>query len=508
MISLSVKIGNGFLASALLFVFVQQVGAQITIEGELAFRSVYRNNNIDFLDRRDITGTVGQLTGADDDHFWDSQVNIIIGAALAGKISAVVNLQSQFVWGLDDTSNNATNTSNAARTEVREAFLEFQEFISPNLTMKVGLQEISYDLRGDGNNFFLNTSERENRRWLDSNTAFLNQPALTIQRSSAGFGFAPNSSTILVPQVGDGQSSAAGAIKFVYDADPVFIDIFYAQLEETFATRDDHWIAGVVVDYLLGEDSIIRGHIMYVKDEGALTAASQADPLNIFTTGNIGFFEAGLGISYIFDLGNPLEVYGEFGYQTGSFGDTLDIVGTRFDVDQSAVAFNFGLKYTWENVTYVPWVDISYWFFSGDGDATDGDQEAWIPYGDTDDMLIFEENHYGLGVGSGYSAIKIKTGFKPSEETDIELRIGMFQASENSFRRINGGVLQTLNYQDTIGQEFDLLFSWDYTEDVTFSAAAAFMAGESFLDDAVDGAAGGLDAANALRFDLGVKARF
>jgi hypothetical protein len=504
---LSVKTGNGFLTGVLLILTAQHASAQITIEGELAFRSVYRNNNIDFSDRRAIAGTTGQILGRDDDHFWDSQVNLIIGAALAGKISAVVNLQSQFVWGLDDTSANTTNTSNAASTEVREAFLEFQEFISPNLTMKVGLQEISYDLRGDGNNFFLNTSERENRRWLDSNTAFLNQPALTTQISSPGFGFAPNSSTGLIPQVGDGQSSAAGALKFVYDADPVFIDLFYTQLEESFATRDDHWIAGFVVDYLLGEDSLIRGHIMYVKDEGSLNAASQADALNIFTTGNIEFFQAGLGISYIFDLGNPLEVYGQFGYQTGGFGNTLDIAGNTFAVDHSAVAFNLGLKYIWENVTYVPWVDLSYSFFSGDGDATDGDQEAWIPYGDTDDMLIFEENHYGLGVGSGYSAIKIKSGFKPSQETDIQLRIGMFKASESNFRRINGGAVQTLNYQDTIGQEFDILFSWDYTEDVTFSAAAAFMTGESFLDDAVDGA-GTVDASNALRFDLGLKARF
>jgi len=506
---LSAKNGNGFLVGVLLIAAAQHAGAQITIEGEIAFRSVLRNNNIDFTDRRTIPGTA-LVTGADDDHFWDSQVNLIIGAALAGKISAVVDLQSQFVWGLDDTSTdqtNAVNTSNAARMEVREAYLEFQEFISPNVTMTVGLQEISYDLRGNGNSFFLNTSERENRRWIDSNTVFLNQPANAVAISSAGFGFAPNSSTNLPTQVGDGQSSAAGALKFVYDADPVFIDFFYAQLEETFAARDDHWITGLVIDYLLGEDSIIRGHFLYIKDEDSLTAAALADPVNIFTGGNIQMFQAGLGVSYIFDMGNPLEVYGQFGYQTGTYGDTLDLAGTRFAVDHSAVAFNIGLKYSWENVAYVPWIDLSYWFFSGDGDATDGDQEGWIPYGDVDDMLIFEENHYGLGVGSGYSAIKLKTGFKPSEETDIGLRVALFQASEDNFRRINGGAVQTLNYLDTIGQEFDLLFSWDYTEDVTFSAAAAFMAGEDFLDDAVDGG-GAVDAANALRFDLGINARF
>ncbi|MDP7254896.1 MAG: hypothetical protein QGF00_35190, partial [Planctomycetota bacterium] len=120
---MSAKNGNGFLVGVLLIAAAQHAGAQITIEGEIAFRSVLRNNNIDFTDRRTIPGTA-LVTGADDDHFWDSQVNLIIGAALAGKISAVVDLQSQFVWGLDDTSTdqtNAVNTSNAARMEVREA---------------------------------------------------------------------------------------------------------------------------------------------------------------------------------------------------------------------------------------------------------------------------------------------------------------------------------------------------------------------------------------------------
>ena len=475
--------------------------AQITIEGELSVNSVYRDNVLDFLDSRTVSG-VGKV-GEEGAQFWDSQLNLNFAAALSGQVTVVAGLQANFLWGVDDTNSYAT--SDSARTEVREAYIEFDEFVWPQLTVTLGLQELSYDLRGDGNEFFLNTSERENRRWLDSSTAFAVRPATTTAVTTPGFGFAPSNASPItdVPHYGDGVSSSAGVLKFVWDADPIFVDVFLAQMEETVHVRDDHELYGAVVDYLLGEDSILRAHLMYIRDEGAL-----ADDLDTLTSGSIAFYQAGIGISYVFDVGNPLEFYGEFGYQFGRYGDSVDLLGSPVELDQSAMAFQIGLKYVWENVTYAPWIDVSYLSFTGDNDSTDGDQEAWIPYGDIDDTLIFEDNRYGLGVGSGYKAIKLKTGFKPSAETALKIVVADFRAAESTFRRIaSGGGFETLSYGDNIGREFDFVLTWDYTQDVTIKAGFGMFMADEFLDDAVDGN-GGLDADGAMLFDVGVNARF
>jgi len=489
---------------------VRPAAAQITIEGELSVNSVYRDNALDFLDDTTVAG-VGKV-GEDGAHFWDSQLNLNFATALSGQVTVVASLQANFLWGVDDTNvdpndpNRGVSISDDARTEVREAYLEFDEFIWPQLTASLGLQELSYDLRGDGNEFFLNTSERENRRWLDSTTAFNNRPAATRAASSAGFGFAPSNASPAtdVPHYSDGISSTAGVLKFVCDTDPVFVDLFLAQLEETTHFRDDHELYGAVIDWLLGEDSILRAHFMYIRDEGAL-----ADDLDNLTRGSIAFYQTGLSGAYLFDLGNPLEVYGEFGYQFGSYGDSTDLRGRTFSVDQSAMAFQVGVKYVWESVTYEPWIDLSYTSFTGDNDATDGDQEAWIPYGDIDDTLIFEDNRYGLGVGSGYQALKLKTGFKPSAETDFKMVLAEFRAAEDTFRRIapGGGATESLDYGANVGRELDFVLTWDYTQDVTIRAGFGIFIEDEFLDDAVDGN-GGLDSDGAMLLDLGVKARF
>jgi hypothetical protein len=482
--------------------------AQITIEGELTVHSVYRDNVIDFFDKNNIGG-VGRV-GEDGSHAWESQINLNFTAPLTGQVTVVAGLQGNFLWGLDDTNtitdpngNARHNTSDDAHIELRDAYLEFREFVWPELTMTVGLQELAYDLRGDGNEFFLNTSERENRRWLDSATAANNRPANPVgaaRLTSAGFGFAPSSASPAadVPHTGDGNSSTAGALKFVWDADPVFVDVFAAQLEETVTLREDHAIYGTVVDYLLAEDSLLRLSLMYIRDELAL-----AQDLDGQTRGSIGMYQGSAGASYVLNIGNPLELYGEIGYQFGKYGKTQDLSGNIINVDQSAMAFDVGMKFTWENVTYAPWVDISYWSFTGDSNATDGDQEAWIPYGDIDDTLIFEDNRYGLGVGSGYKAIKFKTGFKPSAETSFKLVFADFNAAEDSFRTLS----QTMDYRDDIGREFDAILTWDYTEDVTVKAGLGFFFSDKFLDDAVD-AASSRSADDAVLFDLGLDARF
>ena len=310
------RLGLLFAVCGVCFV-LRPADAQITIEGENNVRSIFRDNVFDFTERQSI-GTSTTVVGEDDAHFTESQLNLNFAAALSGKITVVAGIQSNFLWGLDGASDPTdTNyrgvTSDSAQTEVRQAYVEFKELFNiPQLTMTLGLQDISYDLRGDGNEFFLHTGERENRRWLTADTALGTRPVDTSGIASAGFGFAPTNADAAVPHIGDGQSSTAGALKLVWDADPFFLDVFYAVLEETGVQRDDHEMLGIVVDYLLAEDSIVRSHLLYVHDEG-----------KAFANGTISFLEAGFGVSYVFDLGNPLEVYGEFGYQFGDFGTNI-----------------------------------------------------------------------------------------------------------------------------------------------------------------------------------------
>ena len=491
--------------------------AEVSIEGELQFHSVYRDNVYDFLDKRVIDPANPGLgeAGRDDAHFWDSQLNLDFTASLAGNISMVAGLQSNFLWGLSDdvAGDNPTNNSSP---DLRTAYIELREFIRPSFTLRVGLQSLSYDLRGNGNEFFLNTDERENRRWLTSDTVFLNTPAATNGIASAGFGFSPSNATNVTPHIGDGNSSVAGAVKVVWDADPFFVDFFLAKLGETTGTgfRDDHDIAGIVVDYLLGEDSIVRGHLLYVHNEKFTRKNpgfnQSVGGNNVGFEGNNSFFQFGIGISYVLDWGNPFELYAEFGYQNGDFGDFRDVAGAVTKIEQDAFAFMAGLRYTFENVAYRPWIDFSYTFISGDKDSTDGDSEAWIPYGDIDDTMIFEENHYGLGVNSGYRALKAKAGFKPSEEIELKFIFGIFWSSEDSFLRLdpNTNTNLTLTTEDGLGQEIDLIGTWNYTEDVTFNLGVGFFATDQFWDDVVDLGDDTIISGNALMFDIGLNAKF
>jgi len=175
------------------------------------------------------------------------------------------------------------------------------------------------------------------------------------------------------------------------------------------------------------------------------------------------------GVDY-FLMEESLELYFEFAYQDG------DVHDSNFEF--GAFAFNLGAEYTFVDSEVVPYIGLEITYIQGVDGTTYGFINA---AGNWNRTLIAESDFFGglwnknwTGSGmytggvadpmyrGGYTGIKLTAGMKQlmNDKITLDVILGFFSAN---------GDMPAAGIDKGLGWEIDIIASYLYTEDVTFS---------------------------------------
>jgi hypothetical protein len=423
----------------------------ITISGEIKLDSIFSNREVNTV----IFGPVGGKRQSSAT-FSDPTITLNFDVWLAKHVNAWLTLKTP-EYLLDDMGSPVlpVGPTNYPRRilEVDQAYVHIDEFGYKELSLRLGIQNIIYDMLENGNPFFYAIGQCE-----DAFTNNFNVPG-DGQLELNGPGLA---STI-----------EAGGMKLGYHKKSERLqfrgDMIFATTVETRQVDQDRELFALVGNIAVPHEKDYVAKIMMT-----LASMSQNPASRIWT----------LGLGSTFKATKTLDVFAEAYGQGGTYWsnynpavDPANISTQAKDIHQQAFGGYGGFRYTMAESAWTPYLGLEWWWLSGDPDRTDRKQQNFISYEDVDDTIILEENNYGYDLDTNYSALKFRAGFKPARDWALSLLYGSFRTARKV--KANPG----LGYRgyEKIGDEFDIQIKWDYTEDITFRAGVGLLWNAKFF---------------------------
>jgi len=448
----------------------------VTISGTLEFNAIHRENVNDWSDNpSDIDlippfglvtiphqGPNGLLGDADDgqddqENFVDVYVEIDITAELVDNVMAKVQLGN---------SRHATDRfgEDGFVLEVKEALVQMKEFVVPELTATLGLMNVAYALRDDGNYFLINTKESFN-----------------LGQDPTDYGI------------------DVGGVLFNIDLQPLSFDAGWVRALDggTTGAYVDMYLAGMHY-FFPDEKSYLQLLAVNVHDNSNTAAVTYDDVLKEYPTyvgapfldsyqgivESSDWWALSAGLQYFLDVGAAeLELYGEAVWELGDYSDSdvnnpyKAVFDQDDSVDMDAFGGRVGAELTFADAAMKPTIGVSYWYRSGDSDPGDDDQENFVSYGKTVETLIAEDALYGYNLNTNYEAWRISLAVDPVECLTVKLQYNDFTIVEDNFeqglippRPVFGApplVFTNFDSEDEFGQELDLTATYTYSENVT-----------------------------------------
>jgi hypothetical protein len=409
-------------------------------------------------------------------------------AEVADNVMGVVEFEGRPVAGLaltgDDDYRDALG-SNTFDPEVGECYIEAKEFLAKQLSWRAGIQDFIYDLRGDGDAFFIDLrgSERSfltpvtenfgNTFGTAAGVCYFEQP-----NGVNGFVSANN---------GHERKYDAGGLLITYEVDEnLSLDFFFMTAWDTApanaagaqgsADRNEH-LYGIALDYNIPGAETEMGKSAF----HAILAANSHDS-NEFIVWTIG-----AGIDYFFD---GWELYGEIYGQWGNYGELNPQTASVEweEIDHNAFAGRAGVKYNFQ-AAHNPWLEGAFWYITGDDadlDDDSPDNEDFVSYEDVDDFVIVEDNLLGLDIDSNYYAFKVKGGLtfglRDADDTALIFQYGYFHLTEEPDRAGVARANADLNIDEDLGSEIDLKINWAYSKSLSLYFLTGFLFGADFFE--------------------------
>jgi hypothetical protein len=387
--------------------------------------------------------------------------------------------------------------------EVEQAYIEWDGLIE-GLRMRAGIQDIEYDLRGNGDAFFLDIAESEGIG-----------PEITIPGVIGNFQaiqdleFAGYSATYTIAEAMGGS---------------IYADFFLGTLVETGNQEQDQKLLGFNFDWKTEtEDPEINNTLRF------MTTWFNTNSSNWITSHLLGWDWNFLNVG---GSGGNLEFFAEWVFQYGEFASAKDLeaiypqrlfedhpdgaaptyrgtshVGSDIltqpagasrsndyvtpysnDQEQKSYGYYFGAQYTQADSEWKPWVEFIYMYLSGDDGGWAGDpgkiehaNEDFVSFEDNDATLIVEENDYGLDIDTNYWKIQVAVGaslaplFNNDYDINVKVLYAFFEAIDTPY-----------TVRDNIGNELDVIFTWNYSKDLTFELGSAWLWDSEFFSDLDD----------------------
>lgn len=497
--------------------YAEGKGGSVNIGGEMQIDAVSRKGTTSFTSGHNrvaalAPGDVANLNNStgrnsDESDLIQTKVYLNFGFDMTQNAKVFVQLGGRGISGNNVGENTTAPGTNAGtaqagdssfNTQVKQAYVELHEFLTPDLSAKFGIQDMVMGLdRGDGNHFVMDSRGWGKHFQFRDGGRVERSYSTRVRNGQALPG--PAGATSLATS-GFNDLSVNGGTPFAWvmtyaQKDMFSVDMFWVKLEETGnGIQEDSYLWGfngkLPLKAMVNDKSFMTGHLINVKDDSFVQA-----PITAATKLGSGsnFWQYGLGADMHF---GQFEGYGEFSIQDGKFSDHFNGVQPApggVDVgqekNQEAYAYYLGVKAMVPGADkFKPSVDVSYWSFSGDDDQNDSRNSGFINYGDNKSSMVLEDGEYGIGLSNNYNALRLKgtldlvgTGMTRGHSTPVSVTYHNFGVNATRIRGIfaNGaqggpagaGAITDLN-PSGLGEEWDFSIAHEYSENVTFKLGA------------------------------------
>jgi hypothetical protein len=382
-------------------------------------------------------GAAGSISQrSEDDDYFMSITQAEISADLTDNVSTVINLINQRDWNADTFSGGAGGGA-ALGTEEFDllldlAYVEMKEIFYAPLTLKVGRQDLLF-----GRGFIVGWNPQD--------------PQANIQADEFT------------------QIQSFDAIRATLDFNPWTIDLVYSNINENSHNAEDDrdlWIANL--NYKFAEyNAVAELYAVSETDRATLAAAAGTANNDTHTVGG----------RVQFDPISQMTLGAELAYQFGNYRAAI----ASPERDRDAWGSDLFAEYRFDNA-WKPMLGLEYVYLSGENDLGAGTTQsygAWNGafrgpvygwYHDYKEVYYATSAPNDQAAGQNQEHISIYGTIKPMEDLMLSANYFHFWTAETAHTVTadpNSGSLS-----DHIGDEIDLLATYNYTEDVTFSLMA------------------------------------
>ena len=412
------------------------------------------------------------------ERFATSTVEVQLDADLTDNVSTVVRIANERNWGDSDykelrqlaedpSAPVATNRVIVGHSlldlGIDLAYIQINELFFEPVSLRLGRQDIWF-----GRGMVIGLNQR------DPGFVEVNLPGIILTESRRGTG-SPELTTY----------NAFDAARLTIDFEkyaPFIMDLVYAKIdEEEVSGGGDTNLYGVNMGYTWDVYNAEAEAYYFLKHGNGIGNPYFDDDDSVNTIGMRGSFM-------------PTEEFvfgGEAAYQ---FGEYVESSGQSGERNRDAFMLNAFVEYLgWTKYLYSPKVGAEWILLSGDHNPGQpgGEYSGWHPmFRGHYPLLIrpfqglyYATSRYPLGEDLGLTnqhEFIISGSLQPLDDVTFEAKAAKYYLHEIPIR---GNEFYAKGGHD-IGTEFDLMSTYDYTEDVTFSLLTAwFFPGDIYEDD-------------------------
>jgi hypothetical protein len=448
-----------FCALAFVVAFAASAYAEVQnvkVSGDINVLGIYR-------DEYDLDDRAASTDVNDDSSFYSSITRVKVEADLTDNVQATVQFINEKPWNAEAEDSYGTNDADIALS-----YITLKEFLYSPLTLTLGTQGLRF-----------------------GNALVVGDPDTNAQVSAGGF----NGS------IAEDLSARKGfdAIRATLDYSPWTVDLIAAKICETDTTgansegnNEDEDLYGINAAYKFASYNAATELYLFIKDSDSDVTIQTIDgtPSDIVATQGGDIYTWGLRGAL-----EPIKGLGLTGEIALQKGDAVNAQNTTVtNRDQDAWALDLDGTFAFDN-EYVPTLGVGYSYRSGqDITKSDGDYKAWNPmYEDQTNGVVADYLFSGVngGVNSNASIIKVYGSVKPTKDITLAAKYYNYKLVEKLVTSDNSkvcyptiGSMSSRAYymkaSKDLGDEVDLMATYDYTDDVQFGLTAGwFMPGKA-----------------------------
>lgn len=409
------------------------------------------------------------VSGAQSDSFFTGVFAFNVDAKLDGGPDAHVEIASKYldsgpystVNSLAAGGDNKRFGDNAIALFVERAYLTFNDFLTANLALRFGIQDVKWDVRGKGNAIFLD--QVDSQYPLTQAASELAGTANPLRVTSEPVGFL-----------------------FCYKRDQLDVDL--AIIPEVTPAGFGQGSKNSIT-YLSGMYNIETGDM--AKKAGVILCAFDGGANPSAAVGSVGgnskqLITFGVGASLKFT--KQLEVFAELYTQSGKALSVQDTATTTKDVKTEGKAFDLGVNYM---INDNLWVELSYLLLTGNKTPTtgvDAKYEGFISAENNDEFKIVESNDWGFNLWNNYTRIAFKVGYGTAVGSSkvqgnnllLDFKLGNFKLEETIptvFLPAGSSAMD-----DSLGNEIDLGMTYKVSDQAAFTVDFDYLFGADALE--------------------------
>lgn len=422
------------------------------------------------------SGSLGMQ--ADPELLGSPKLDLRITASLPERASALVELATPRIDGGAIVNTFGTGATGGATDDsgielgVRQACVRIERLFGQGVDGTFGLQGMTFDLRGRGHPLLFGfRAGGAESAWAESGGAA--GPLGTFR-----------------------DEARTGGLRADWRSAKVDFSMFHLSVADTGSIRANEYVTGADLMWDVDADgkTVVEGALALLSGTGGAAAGLLAAGTGASATAGSGseiwVFGGGLHADGVFGHVPAITLYAQAYFNAGTYGTGNGGVpgAAAGTIDAGGMMWDVGADYRFEG-SWKPTLGLEVLTVSGNeleaAGVNDDEYEGFVGYEDNDDLVLLEDNEFGIDVDQNYQVIKFRGSIRgdlfPAAVKDgfaLELVVGFATLVEEVVHKTTG----SLNVDD-LGTEIDIKASQALSKQVRVYTAVGWLTGADVIED-------------------------